>query len=121
MEIKIHNLIFDLPEIYQYSDYRYAAECCCPECSKAGLYYDWLEHNTEGIVGYCVLPDGSHCICLECPKCHTKYRYHYLESWIIEESRIVFDVEQWKHDVGLAMLVKNEKTGEYNKYIRRII
>lgn len=118
MKIDLSKLfVIELPQIAQYDDYKYSAECCCPECSRTYKYGEWIEHNTEGIVGYCVQQDGSYCICLECPKCFTKYRYHLSHDYIkTNENKIVFDIEKWKHDVALAMFLQNKRTGEYEKF-----
>ena len=109
MKIEFAHNTFELPEITQYEDYQYAAECCCPECSRNYNYGEWLKHNTEGIQGYCVQNDGSYCLCLECPTCFTKYRYHYVERWKkTSDNKIVFDIDYWKHQVALAMYLQNK-------------
>lgn len=109
LDFKNHTYTFELPQIAQYDDYQYSAECCCPECSRHYRPGEWLEHNTEGIQGYCVQNDGSYMLCIECPVCFTKYRYHYVEKWKRIGDKIVFDVDYWKHHVALAMYLQNKK------------
>lgn len=91
---------WELPEILNYEEYSYNLSCRCDECD----YY--LQHHfLEGLVGYCSTENG-HFLCFVCPKCGSKYRYHYTSN-----GERGGDFEQWKKDVALYLCV-----GKYDHF-----
>lgn len=92
MIFEFKNEKWDLPEILNYEEYNYNRSCRCDECD-----YYLLHRFNEGIVGYCST-DNGHFICFVCPKCGSKYRYHFSKN-----GEKFGDFEEWKKDVAMAL------------------
>lgn len=109
MEITYHKTKFRLPQIAQYQSIPYEAGLCCSHCSNfVREFKNWREEMcSDRVIGYCIDIDGAYQIVLECKYCHEKYRFHMDKRWYRENGHILFDVEHWKHMVGLHLFVYN--------------
>lgn len=107
MEITFHDKTYRLPQIAQYQSIPYEPGLCCSHCSNyVRGYKGWMEEmETDRVVGYCVDSQGSYQIVKECKYCHENYRFHFDKHWYREGDKIIFDVEHWKHQVGLHLFL----------------
>lgn len=103
MIIEFHNHRWNLPKIPQYEDIPYAPGLCCPDCSSNVLLYRWSEEmESDEVVGYIENQHGELEIVKQCKHCHQKYRFHMAKRY---NSDFSFDVEYWKHHVGLHLFL----------------
>lgn len=111
IEFNYHNHKWNLPKVVQPEIYEYAPGVCCPVCGDVYPNH-WSDHNTEGIEGYCETSAGELMLCLECPYCHKKYRYHLDKKY--KDGK--FDVQHWKDEVALIFELDINKRNEYQKF-----
>lgn len=112
MIITFKNTKWNLPKVAEPDNYEYAPGICCPICGDVYPNH-WSEHNTEGIQGYCETARGELMICLECPYCFKKYKYHLDKRY----NGYDFDIEHWKNEVALIFYLDKHKRNEYKKFL----
>lgn len=109
MIIEFKDNKYRLPQIAQYQAIPYGEGLCCSECQNTIAGYRWShEMHTDKVVGYCVETDGTYQIIKECKHCHEKYRFHLARRWYEENGKILFDVEDWKHNIGLHLFMYHQ-------------
>lgn len=107
MFIEFHKTKYNLPQVAQYQSIPYESGMCCSHCYNfVRGFKSWMEEmDSDRVVGYCVVQDGSYQIVKECKYCHEKYRFHLDHRFVREGDKVVFDVEHWKHQVGLHLFM----------------
>jgi len=78
-----------IPKFPQWEDIEYAPDFVCPECGKSGV--GSAAENKMNLIGWCETYNGYMAI-LECPLCHTKYRFHPHLTW--------FDLDEFDFYLG---------------------
>lgn len=105
MIIEFNKKKYNLPQIAQYDSIPYSSGLCCPNCEGKGGYRWSQEMPKDRVVGYIINPQGEYEIVLECKHCFQKYRFHFAKKWKRVDDEIIFDVDSWKNEVGLHLLV----------------
>lgn len=109
MIIEIHGERYNLPQIAQYESITYQSGLCCSHCSNFNRSFGyWMDEMcTDKVVGFIVNQQGEYEIVKECKYCNEKYRFHLAKRWYRDGDKICYDIDYWKREVGIHLLVNN--------------